>query len=411
MSNIYRFNKNRNRFNKKNTSRYKRRIPIFTIFFCLIVAASIIFPYREMKKANSTDKHFVSPYGSSSQLLVTGKTIHYDLNEAPPVKDNIWVLYQRLSDTDKRIYDMFLDLVDNRYKKGYNCAIVISDQSLQRLEENHFWNIYHTMCYDHPEYFFLLSGTTKIHCSYISSAGQTTYIYNMESSETVEHEQIMAFENATESFMQNIDLSAPDQEIELQIHDNLIDLVSYNDELYEQRNVINNITDLGYTAYGALVQDSNGNTNYAVCQGYSLAYEHLLHKAGIPCIIVSGKAYTEASDYSEQNGHAWNVVQIDSKWYEVDPTWDDFEFPSDKDYPDPIIEAYEEARFNICHHYYNKSTEEFENLPATDETMLYPQGYEPFNIRQSSSHKRFSALSNDLDDVGVYVNSLIPIAE
>ncbi len=51
----------------------------------------------------------------------------------------------------------------------------------------------------------------------------------------------------------------------------------------------------------------------AVCQGYAIAYGHLLDMAGIE------------NTYALSNvmNHIWNFVKIDGNWYHVDVTWDD----------------------------------------------------------------------------------------
>jgi len=49
-------------------------------------------------------------------------------------------------------------------------------------------------------------------------------------------------------------------------------------------------------------------TNLAVCAGMSDGFKMLCDELGIPCIVV-GNA-----------GHAWNMILIDGKWYECDPT-------------------------------------------------------------------------------------------
>ncbi len=50
-----------------------------------------------------------------------------------------------------------------------------------------------------------------------------------------------------------------------------------------------------------------------VCQAYMLVFSALMDKLGIPV------SYVE----SDNLYHAWNVVQLDGKWYHVDATWDD----------------------------------------------------------------------------------------
>lgn len=63
-----------------------------------------------------------------------------------------------------------------------------------------------------------------------------------------------------------------------------------------------------FSAYGAAV---NG---VAVCQGYSQLCYRLLKDAGISCRIISGT--------SRGVRHTWNIVELDGKYYYLDPTWD-----------------------------------------------------------------------------------------
>ena len=69
------------------------------------------------------------------------------------------------------------------------------------------------------------------------------------------------------------------------------------------------------TIYGALVDE------HALCGGYSLVFEDVCYLLGIPCIYVEGEVLSDT--YS--GAHAWNMVQVDGRWYHVDPTWSDDE--------------------------------------------------------------------------------------
>ena len=81
------------------------------------------------------------------------------------------------------------------------------------------------------------------------------------------------------------------------IHDYVVKHVSY-DTSYQ-----------AYTAYEALANRS------AVCQGYTLLTYELLKEAGIQNHIVTGTGNGQA--------HAWNLVNIENKWYHLDTTFDD----------------------------------------------------------------------------------------
>lgn len=65
-----------------------------------------------------------------------------------------------------------------------------------------------------------------------------------------------------------------------------------------------------HTAYGAL---ANG---IAVCEGYALAAKLMLNELGIACDIQTGTCIGGG-------GHAWNLVQLEGQWYQMDVTWND----------------------------------------------------------------------------------------
>ena len=89
------------------------------------------------------------------------------------------------------------------------------------------------------------------------------------------------------------------------IHDYLLIHVDYDYQNYMN----NTIPVISHTALGAFTK------KYAVCDGYSHAFELLCLKIGISCEIVTGT--------SKNNEHAWNQVKIDGTWYNIDVTWDD----------------------------------------------------------------------------------------
>ena len=74
------------------------------------------------------------------------------------------------------------------------------------------------------------------------------------------------------------------------------------------------LRDRSHGAAGPLVD------GYAVCDGYSKAFDLLCYLSGIDCIRVSG---TSTNSSGSSGGHAWNKVKVDGTWYNVDVTWDD----------------------------------------------------------------------------------------
>lgn len=81
------------------------------------------------------------------------------------------------------------------------------------------------------------------------------------------------------------------------IHDYVVDHVNY--DISTQFN----------SPYYALVKGTSA------CQGYAVLIYKMLTEAGIPCRVITGTA--------KGGLHAWNLVKLDGKWYNLDATWDD----------------------------------------------------------------------------------------
>lgn len=65
-------------------------------------------------------------------------------------------------------------------------------------------------------------------------------------------------------------------------------------------------------------------TNAALCQGYSLLYEHLANLSGLESAVVTGNAKTSPNDIGKlptESSHAWNAVKVNGKWKLLDVTW------------------------------------------------------------------------------------------
>lgn len=69
-----------------------------------------------------------------------------------------------------------------------------------------------------------------------------------------------------------------------------------------------------YTAYEAF-------EGSAVCQGYAQLFEIFAGELGLTTRYISGEAYGVGSNGVGWGGHAWNIVKLDGKWYQVDTTW------------------------------------------------------------------------------------------
>lgn len=100
-----------------------------------------------------------------------------------------------------------------------------------------------------------------------------------------------------------------DYEKEMMIIRYMVENIDYDHDNYMN----NSIPASSYTAYGALV---NG---LAVCDGYSRAFQTLADSCGLTTRRVTGTA----AGVKGWEGHAWNKIQLDGDWYNVDVTWED----------------------------------------------------------------------------------------
>lgn len=93
------------------------------------------------------------------------------------------------------------------------------------------------------------------------------------------------------------------------IHQYLVTTVNYD---YDNMQA-NTLPDSVFTAEGALFN------HLAVCEGYARAFSALCGQADLTELMISGTADNGSGTIS----HAWNQVQVDGIWYNMDVTWDD----------------------------------------------------------------------------------------
>lgn len=237
-------------------------------------------------------------------------------------KAETYYYYERLDPLAKEIYDVMYGVAQDPVSEG-NIGLMMTVEDPQgEVFYNAFNVAYRAVCFDHPELFWLYAGE-EAEMVYLSEALNQNGFYfvyiKMEEPFLRFGEQMQAFNNAAEEFLADIDTGISEYDTIRQIHDKLIELVNYNDPVVNQIS-FDNSQDLAHTAYGCLVTDSSGNPNYAVCDGYTLAFEYLLQQCGINVVFIGGNA---GNDEASAGGHAWNVVEMDGSWYEVDCTWDD----------------------------------------------------------------------------------------
>ena len=256
--------------------------------------------------------------------------------------------YAQLVGNQKIIYDELNKSKENLKQGNYeiNFGESFSDLLKEENGSEQLGKDYQTaieaFMHDNPDLFYIdvnkmylnIETTTRFLTTtynvYISPAQGRTYL-SSEFTSTAQIELAIAeIEKVKNNILSN--LSGTAYQKVLYIHDYLVDNIEY-DSTYQEIG--------SYSIYGALIGKK------CVCEGYAKAFKYLVNAAGIKCEIMQGTA-TNSSGQTES--HAWNCVEINGIWYEIDTTWDD-----------PIIVGGSGRVSNdIKYRYFLKGTDTFE---------------------------------------------------
>ena len=293
------------------------------------------------------------------------------VNEAPE-----FYYYEQLDPLAKQICDVMLGIANDPVMENIGLLMTDIDPRTDRFSQA-FCDAFFALGFDHPELYWLYYGAQDYYFNYASDVVVKNGIYVVYFQLNRPYEDFRTdtalFNRAAAKFLKDIDTDASEYEIARQIHDKLIGMVAYNHEVEQAQDGKN----LAHTAFGALVEDSDGSPNLPVCDGYSLAYEYLLQQCGIEAVYIGGYG---GSSRSNAGGHAWNMVKLDGEWYEVDSTWDDnygdyaeMSDPESDPYYDLVLEALsdEDFREKIEHYLFLVSTETMTEYIPNEEDFVY----------------------------------------
>ena len=259
------------------------------------------------------------------------------------------------------------------------------------------------MAADHPELFYI----SYFHYQYWNDPDENgSYRVILSANDFVpsDYEQeVEEMERAADELLSQVDTSRSPAGIALEIHDRIMDLVQYDYDTYES----GSDHDLAHYAYGALVANSSGEPNLAVCSGYAAAYEYLLQKEGILCLVINGDTWSESD---EGGSHSWNLVELDGDWYETDCTWDDNIHDSHGEEDGILEEAINDDyyRNTIEHYLFQVTTETIENFdPGDDYTYESENGWATFLGKCGRTRNN----RDNVDETYDYATIYAPVAE
>lgn len=195
---------------------------------------------------------------------------------------NKWA-YNQLGSKLKKVYELIYDSAEQNSNEINLTQYDLTEDELSKA----YWSF----DYDNPQFLNLGSGYGY------TVQGNRIVSMGIQYGRTAAPEE--EFLTAAESILNNAREYSDDYSRIKYIHDTIVNSADY----LVSSNAYSSEAD-GPIVYGS-----------ALCEGYSKAFMYFCQALDIPCVCVGGFARGE--------GHMWNKVQLDGKWYNVDCTWDD----------------------------------------------------------------------------------------
>ncbi|MBQ2388947.1 MAG: hypothetical protein II305_02720, partial [Clostridia bacterium] len=184
---------------------------------------------------------------------------------------------------------------------GSNYYIVgsVYDSSYKQLSSNELFEIYFAFKNDFPQFFWTSSVVL------VSSGKIYQVIYEDFANGKDRQKYNQKFRKAAEEIINNASTLNTNYEKALYVH-NVI--CRNNTYAYETNSITPINNGFSHSVIGALCNNSS------VCDGYAKAFQYIMNRLGVDCLLITGDA---------GGSHAWNMLQMDDeKYYFVDLTWD-----------------------------------------------------------------------------------------
>ena len=286
---------------------------ILTLIMLITMVPSTIVEASEVKTMEGVEASSNQSESNRSEVDKSDENIIYMVN---PLYEDVISIDDLKKKLDSSNDEQLFGASTGQYFSDYDSAVsYLRKQMVSRETEitlnfpaswfdSHKDGLYYDLLYDAmkcdesstgQEGDALIYGFAGCHLSY-SKAGYIQYamLYHSDA------EQEAKLTAAVAEAMTTLQLNGLSEAKKItKIHDYICNHVDYEYNSKEEQI---------YTAYGALC------TGKAVCQGYAVLFYRLCKEAGLSVRIISGTG----------NGgpHAWNIVRIGSKYYNVDCTWD-----------------------------------------------------------------------------------------
>lgn len=243
--------------------------------------------------------------------------------------DTPYLFYNQLTDTQKIIYDAFINAgvaASIKLPFDYPTNPIVgsgasNDEALANAKavlSNDIAAALSAACEDNPMYYWV-NGFAYGFSYYKGSSGSVYYVYvcnitltiNIDTNSYTDFADVQAKYDALLEAVENFEVNGINRYEKLKsINDKLCYMVTYP----KQQGSFGD----GTPWYGPMVHQPTGAllNGSAVCEGYAEALKLICDRERIPCITAVGTGNGRA--------HKWNYVKMDDGlWYMIDTTWND----------------------------------------------------------------------------------------
>ena len=207
---------------------------------------------------------------------------------------------QEVAQSDEGHQEYYFSLLGEDEQRGYREIL----EGIRNYEEKFYLSlsgddeidrVYHAVLKDHPELFWV-HNREKVYKTTYTGKDYCQFSPGYAYTETERQEIFQAMEDAYQNVLALIPKGADDYEKVMTVYTYIIDNTEYK------------VSDDDQSIAGTFWKKQ------AVCAGYAGAVQYLLERLNVPCIYVEGDAA------NSDQGHAWNIVQLNGQYYYVDAT-------------------------------------------------------------------------------------------
>ncbi|MGN1319010.1 MAG: transglutaminase domain-containing protein [Lachnospirales bacterium] len=191
--------------------------------------------------------------------------------------------------------------------------------------------LYALTAYDKPQCFWIDISKTSVslgvyRTSYKSETGEIMIRLTFKPSSSYTNYYFADYSNEDEVRADYNNMLAKADEIIATFPENATDFQKcyiINNWLLDNNSYGNTSSKFATIAPSALLYGTDEDTDkHPVCEGYAEAFKIICDRAGIDCVC--GEAFGDSDgDGVLDDGHKWNLVKLDGKWYYYDGTWND----------------------------------------------------------------------------------------